>query len=155
MGVIIRTATLADLDVVVALSVALFAEDAGQHDRYTDLGWPSCDGHEYFGGVLDGPWTRCFLAEVDRAVCGALVGRINRESRVRPVRVAELESIYVRPEQRDIGVGAALVAAFFEWARGRGAVLAGVTAYAANERGLAFYARNGFAARSVHLETTL
>jgi GNAT superfamily N-acetyltransferase len=105
--------------------------------------------------VLDGPWTRCFLAEVDGAVCGALVGRINRESRVRPVRVAELESIYVRPEQRDIGVGAALVAAFFEWARGRGAVLAGVTAYAANERGLAFYARNGFAARSVHLETTL
>jgi GNAT superfamily N-acetyltransferase len=155
MEVTIRTAGRRDLDDVVALSVALFAEDAGQRDPHTDLEWPRREGHEYFGGLLTGPTTRCWLAEVDGDVAGALIGRISRESTVRPVRVAELESMYVRPEYRSAGVGAALVAEFFEWARGRGAKLAAVTAYADNDRALAFYARNGFAARSVQLETPL
>jgi GNAT superfamily N-acetyltransferase len=155
MGVTIRTAGRRDLDDVVALSVALFAEDAGQRDRHTNLDWPRREGHEYFGGLLTGPTTRCWLAEVDGDMAGSLVGRINRESSLRPVRVAELESMYVRPEYRGVGVGTALVAEFFEWARGRGAKLAAVTAYAANDRALAFYGRNGFVSRSVQLETVL
>ncbi len=155
MGVTIRTAAKADLDEVVALSIALFAEDAGQRDLYTDLGWPEREGREYFGGLLSGPSTRCWLAEVDGTICGSLVGRINRDSTVRPVRVAELESMYVRPEYRSAGVGAALVAEFFEWARSRGAQRAAVTAYAANDRAIAFYERNGFQPRSVHLEVGL
>jgi GNAT superfamily N-acetyltransferase len=155
MGVTIRTAGRRDLDDVVALAAALFAEDAGKYDPHTDLDWPRREGHEYFGGLLTGPTTRCWLAEVDGAIAGSLIGRIRRESTLRRVRMAELESMYVRPEHRSTGVGSALVAEFFEWARGRGAKLAGVTAYAANHRGLEFYARNGFAARSVQLETPL
>jgi GNAT superfamily N-acetyltransferase len=155
MGVTIRTAGRADLDDVVALSVALFAEDAGQRDPYTDLGWPAREGREYFGGLLGGPATRCWLAEVDGTVAGSLVGRINRDTTVRPVRVAELESMFVRPEYRSAGVGAALVAEFFEWARGRGAKRASVTAYAGNDRALAFYVRNGFSPKSVQLEVGL
>ncbi|WP_205862083.1 GNAT family N-acetyltransferase [Planosporangium thailandense] len=155
MGVTIRTATRRDLDEVVELSAELFAEDAGQRDPYTDLGWPRREGHEYFGGLLTGPTTRCWLAEVDGKVAGSLIGRIKRETTVRPARVAELESMYVRPEYRSAGVGAALVAEFMAWARGRGAKLAAVTAYAANERALAFYARNGFTPQSVQLEQEL
>jgi ribosomal protein S18 acetylase RimI-like enzyme len=155
MGVTIRTAGRRDLDDVVALSVALFAEDAGRRDPHTDPDWPRREGREYFGGLLTGPTTRCWLAEVDGDVAGSLIGRIGRESTLRPVRVAELESMYVRPEYRSAGVGAALVAEFFEWARGRGAKLAAVTAYASNDRALAFYGRNGFTARSVQLEMSL
>jgi ribosomal protein S18 acetylase RimI-like enzyme len=155
MRVTIRPATRRDLDDVVALAVQLFAEDAGQRDPYTDLDWPRREGHEYFGGLFGGPSTRCLLAEADGVIAGSLVARINRESRVRPVRVAELESMYVRPEYRSAGVGSALVAEFFEWARGRGAQRASVTAYAANDRALAFYARNGFTPKSVQLELGL
>jgi GNAT superfamily N-acetyltransferase len=155
MGVTIRIASHADLDEVVALSAELFAEDAGQRDSYTDLRWPHREGHEYFGGLLTGPSTRCWLADVDGAVAGCLIGRINRESSARPVRVAELESMYVRPRYRCAGVGSALVVEFHGWARGRGARLAAVTAYAANDRALAFYARHGFTPSSVHLEADL
>ncbi|GII20569.1 GNAT family N-acetyltransferase [Planosporangium mesophilum] len=155
MGVTIRTAGRRDLDVVVELSAALFAEDAGQRDPYTDLDWPRREGHEYFGGLLTGPTTRCWLAEVDGVIAGCLVGRINRESTVRPVRTAELESMYVRPEYRGTGVGDALVAQFFEWARGRRAKRASVTAYASNDRAIAFYERNGFTSKSVQLELGL
>jgi GNAT superfamily N-acetyltransferase len=155
MGVTIRTAGRRDLDTVVALSAALFAEDAGQRDPHTDLDWPRREGHEYYGGLLSGPITRCWLAEVDGDVAGSLIGRIKRETTVRPVRVAELESMYVRPEYRSAGAGAALVAEFFEWARGKGAQLASVTAYAANDRALSFYTRTGFVAQTVQLETSL
>lgn len=155
MGVTIRTAVPDDLDVVVALAAALFAEDAGAHDEHTDLDWPAREGREYFGGLLDGPTSRCFLAELDGTVCGALIGRITRETTVRPVRAAELESMYVRPEYRSCGVGSALIAEFLDWARHRGAQLAGVTAYAANVRAVAVYRRNGFAPKSVHLEIPL
>ncbi|MGC9666439.1 N-acetyltransferase family protein [Planosporangium sp. 12N6] len=155
MGVTIRTAARRDLDVVVELSAELFAEDAGQYDPHTDLDWPRREGHEYFGGLLSGPTTHCWLAEVDGAVAGSLVGRISRESTVRPVRVAELESIYVRPEYRGQGVADGLIAAFVEWARLRGARIASVTAYAGNARAIALYRRSGFAPKSVQLEMAL
>ncbi|GAA1812224.1 GNAT family N-acetyltransferase [Planosporangium flavigriseum] len=155
MGVTIRTAGRRDLDDVVALAAELFAEDAGQRDPHTDLDWPRRAGHEYYGGLLTGPITRCWLAEVDGTTVGYLLGRIKRECTVRPVRVAELECMYVRPEYRSAGVGAALVAEFVEWARGRGAKVAAVTAYAANDRALAFYARSGFTPSTVHLEVDL
>jgi ribosomal protein S18 acetylase RimI-like enzyme len=139
----------------VALAAALFAEDAGAHDEYTDLEWPAREGREYFGGLLDGPASRCFVAEVDGTVCGLLIGRITRDTTVRPTRAAELESMYVRPGYRSAGVGSALMAEFMDWARARGAKLAGVTAFAANDRAIAFYRRHGFAPKSLHLETAL
>jgi GNAT superfamily N-acetyltransferase len=155
MGITIRVAEPADLDELVELSAHLFAEDAGQRDPYTDLGWPRREGRGYFTGIIDNNRTRCWLAEVDGVIAGNLVGRINRESSIRPVRVAELESMFVREEYRSSGVGAALVAEFFGWGKRAGAERALVTAYAANDRALAFYARHGFAPKNVSLERGL
>src|SRR3954447_26806323 len=113
----IRPAGGADLDAVVELATDLFAEDAGQRDPYTDLDWPKREGHPYFSKIIQDSTTSCFLAEVDGVLAGQLVDRITRESSLRPVRIAELESMFVRPEYRGRGVGAALVAEFFGWAR--------------------------------------
>lgn len=151
----IRPAQRDDLDAIVDLSIGLFVEDAGQRDPYTDLEWPRREGHGYFSRILSDSATTCWLAEVDGAPAGSLVGRINRESSLRPVRVAELESMFVRPEYRSSGVGAALVAEFFDWARERGAERAAVTAFAGNDRALEFYARHGFAPKSISLERNL
>jgi GNAT superfamily N-acetyltransferase len=70
-------------------------------------------------------------------------------------RVAVLESMRVVPEARGRGVGGRLVAAFFDWAKERGAVRASVTAYTANEGAQRFYARHGFVPASVTLRATL
>jgi GNAT superfamily N-acetyltransferase len=151
----IRTAGRADLDAVVGLAVELFAEDAGQRDPYTDLDWPKREGHAYFGRIIQDATTNCFLAEVDGEIIGSLVARIKRESSLRPVRMAELESMYVRPERRSQGVGAALVAEFFGWARRQRADRASVTAFAGNDRAVEFYARHGFEPKSLSFERSL
>jgi GNAT superfamily N-acetyltransferase len=155
MGITVRVAGPADLDELVELSAGLFTEDAGQRDPYTDQGWPRREGRGYFAGIIDNSRARCWVAEVDRVIAGNLVGRINRESSVRPVRVAELESMFVRAEYRSSGVGAALVAEFFGWGKRSGAERALVTAYAENDRALAFYARHGFQPKNVSLERGL
>jgi GNAT superfamily N-acetyltransferase len=155
MGITVRVAGPADLDELIELSAGLFTEDAGQRDPYTDQGWPRREGRGYFAGIIDNGRARCWVAEVDGVVAGNLVGRINRESSVRPVRVAELESMFVRAEYRGGGVGAALVAEFFGWAKRAGAERALVTAYAENDRALAFYVRRGFLPKNVSLERGL
>jgi GNAT superfamily N-acetyltransferase len=66
-----------------------------------------------------------------------------------------LESMRVDPDSRRAGVGSLLVRHFFTWARDCGAQRASVTAYAANDRALSFYARHGFFAQSIISQTAL
>ena len=85
-------------------------------------------------------------------VVGHLVGRLCWPGSVHPVRVAILESIHVYPCHRNCGVGDQLMTAFLAWAAKKGAQRATVTAYAANNGAQRFYARHGFAVRSVTLD---
>ncbi len=133
----VRRAGEGDVPEVVGLSAALFREDAGQRDPSMNLDWPAEEGRGYFAGL---------------EAVGYLAGRLRDADTLRPVGVAELESMYVREGSRDSGVGARLVEEFLGWARERGAERASVTAYAANERAIRFYERLGFAARSLSLE---
>jgi len=55
----------------------------------------------------------------------------------------------VAPRARRTGVGSLLVRHFFTWARHGAAQQASVTAYAANDAALRFYARHGFSPKSV------
>ena len=95
------------------------------------------------------------LAEFAGRTVGYLAARVGEGTTLRPVRVAELESMYIREEYRDMGVDARLVDAFLGWAGLRGAERASVVAYAANKRAIRFYQRSGFRPRSVSLEREL
>lgn len=147
-----RAAVVDDLEGLVRLSAGLFAEDAGRRDPYTDLGWPEDEGLEYFAAAVADEGVLCLVAECGGEAVGYLVGRFGGGTSVRPVAVAELESVYVRAEFRGIGVGSRLAREFLGWAGVRGARLASVTAHWGNERARAFYEREGFAPKSVTLE---
>ena len=148
----IRPATPADVQELVRLSAALFAEDGGTRDRYTDVGWPARAGNGYFTAVVAGDTTACWLAEAPEGVVGYLVGRDMGTSDTRPVHVVELESMYVRPAHRGGGIGTGLVGRFRRWAATRGAGRLAVSAFATNEGALRFYRRLGFVDQSVRLE---
>jgi GNAT superfamily N-acetyltransferase len=152
MTVTIRPATPADLADLVRLSAALFAEDGGTRDRYTDVGWPARAGARYFTAVVAGDTTACWVADVADGVAGYLVGRDMGTSETRPVHVVELESMYVRPAHRGGGIGTGLVGRFRDWAVSRGAGRLAVSAFASNEGALRFYRRSGFTDHSVRLE---
>jgi ribosomal protein S18 acetylase RimI-like enzyme len=139
----------------VSLNAALFQEDAGQRDPFMNLDWPHEEGHDHFTKHVREKSSLGLLAEVEGEAVGYLVGYVKGSTRMRPVRVAELESIYVRQAHREQGVGRRLVGRFLAWARERGAERVSVTAYAANESAIAFYQRIGFKAKELTLEMGL
>ena len=151
----IRQTGTDDVADIVELSSALFREDAGQRDPFMNLDWPAEEGERYFAGLVGGDGSVCLLAGLAEKTVGYLAGRVEERTTLRPVRVAELESMYVREGHRELGVGARLVEGFLEWAGSRGAERASVAAYAANERAIRFYQRSGFRPRSVTLERGL
>jgi ribosomal protein S18 acetylase RimI-like enzyme len=154
-GVWVRRAGAGDVADIVELSSAHFQEDAGRRDPFVSLGWPEEEGRGYFAGLVSGDEGLCMLAEFAGRTVGYLAGRVGEGTTMRPVKVAELESMYVRDGFRDRGVGARLVDEFLGWARSRGAERASVVAYAANERAIRFYQRAGFRPRSVTLERAI
>ncbi len=156
MAIRIDTATVSDLADIVASAAALVAADAARFDpAATNLDWAAMDGSAYASALLAGEDTIVLLARDGEKAIGHLVGRLHRGNSLHPTRAAELESIHVYPDHRGRGVGSLLVAGFSDWAAARGAGRAWVTAYAANEGALRFYARHGFAPRSVTLDRDL
>ncbi|MEV8630176.1 GNAT family N-acetyltransferase [Streptosporangium sp. NPDC051023] len=155
IGIVVRPATAADLDGVVACSSALFAEDAGTRDPTLNVSWPRQYGQARFAEALGDPERLVMVAEDEGGIVGHLTGSLSGPTPMRPVTVATLGSIYVRPAYRGQKIGSRLVAEFRTWAALHGAQYAGVTAYASNEAAIRFYQRNGFGTRSVVLETPL
>ena len=155
VSVTIRHAAEKDVPIIVELNHALFQEDAGQRDPFMNLNWPQEEGHEYFSKLMRSERGLGLLAEAEGKVIGYLVGYLRRSSSLRPVKMAELESMYVREAYRGQGVGQQLVQKFLEWARERGVERVSVTAYVANERAVAFYEKLGFTAKRLTLELGL
>ena len=160
MTIQISTATTDDLPEVVASVEALFATDAGTHNAAaTNLRWAAENGIAYYTSLLADSNNLVLLAR-DREgdgneAAGHLVGRISGPGSVHSIRVADLESVHVYPAHRNRGVGDQLTTAFLAWAAENGAQRATVTAYAANNGARRFYARHGFAIRSVTLDLDL
>lgn len=137
------------------MSGALFREDAESRDASTNLSWPEEEGLEYFSAlVLDGNCV-ILVAESGGEVVGYLAGRLKEGDSLRPVNVAELESMYVREGFRSGGVGASLAAEFLRWAEAGDPGRVSVTAYAANKRAISFYENLGFRPIRLSLEMGL
>jgi GNAT superfamily N-acetyltransferase len=149
MTVTVSPVTEGDIDALVVSVAGLFAEDAGRHDPTMDLRWPEREGSAYYSGLLGDQACLLLLARDDDQAVGHLVGRLSGPDSLRTQGLAVLESMRVAPGARRAGVGSLLVRHFFTWARHGGAQQASVTAYAANDAALRFYARHGFSARSV------
>ncbi|WP_163512959.1 GNAT family N-acetyltransferase [Fodinicola acaciae] len=152
--VLVRLATDADIDGLVASSTRLFAEDGGTRDPLTDTTWPANHGAKAFANSIASDDNLVVVAVHDDNIVGHLTGVLDEGSQSRPGKIATLRSMYVRPEHRGGGVGARLVAEFRKWAGDVGADRMTVTAYATNEGAQRFYQRQGFTPMFVSLETT-
>jgi ribosomal protein S18 acetylase RimI-like enzyme len=148
----IRPAEPDDITTLVRLNAALFDEDAGQRDPFTNLNWPNEQGNEHFTERVTDDHSRCLLVETTDQVIGYLAGYLNEKTELRPVRVAKLESMYVEKDYRSRGVGKSVATDFLEWASTRGATRASVSVFAANDRAIEFYQRLGFEPKTLSLE---
>ncbi|GLZ78851.1 GNAT family acetyltransferase [Actinorhabdospora filicis] len=148
----IRTAVHDDVPGLVECSIGLFSEDAGTRDPTMNLDWPRTNAAQSLTEGIGDPERLILAAIRDGRVVGSLTGDVAQASHMRPIRLATLRSMYVRPEARDGGVGSALVEAFRAWALDKKADRLAVTAYAANDDAIRFYRRNGFAPHHLVLE---
>lgn len=151
-AVITRKASKADLRSIVALSSALFQEDAGHRDPFMNLRWPEEEGEEYYAGIISGLDSVCLVVEVGGSIAGFLTGYLHERTSLRPVALAEMESMFVIQEFRGQGVGTHLVNSFLKWCQTRGAQRVSVTAYSDNAGAIAFYNALGFEPRNLTLE---
>jgi GNAT superfamily N-acetyltransferase len=146
----VEQAGVDDIDALVALAGRLFAEDAGQHDKYADVTWPAREGHRDFVRLLADPACLVLVARDGGDVVGYVDAYISEASPTRkPVRYAELRSMYVNSDHRRQGIGHLLVERFIAWARDSGCVEAHVDSYVANGAAQKFYEQLGFISRSL------
>jgi hypothetical protein len=100
-GAGIRVAEAGDVARIVELNRAHFREDFAQRDPFINQGWPEKEGEHHFGSLLVGERSVCLLDEFDGEVVGYLAGYAGAGAYIRPVAVAELESMYVMEGYRD------------------------------------------------------
>jgi GNAT superfamily N-acetyltransferase len=151
--ILIGKATTDDIPDILASADALVAADAWVYDAAaTNLEWAGQTGIAYCTSLLASDDNLVLLARDGDELAGHLVGRLSGPGSVHPIEVADLESIYVYPAHRRHGVGGQLMSGFLAWAAEKGAQRATVTAYAANDGAQRFYARHGFAVKSVILD---
>lgn len=147
---IVRRATAKDLDDLVKLESALFAEDAGVYEEFADTSWPEREGRDDFVQLIESSNCLVLVAEQDSGVVGFLAGYATPSSPTRqPVEYAVLRSLYVAFDQRRRGVAQSLIDEFLAWARTKECVEAHVDSYAANVGVQVLYEHNGFAVRSI------
>src|SRR5262245_54538040 len=113
----IRPATPADIIVIAALNDALIQEEYRQRDPLINRDWAKDHGVAYFRDILTRESHVCLVAVAQDLIVGYLAGHIYGPSDLRPVRSAELESIYVDTAWRSRRVGEHLVRTFLEWSR--------------------------------------
>ncbi len=142
--ILIRKAEQKDAAAIAELSHGLFLEDGGQRDPYINTNWPVEEGEGYFSAVIGRPKHQGWIAEKDGKAIGYLVGYVEEPGNLRPVSIAELESMFVRAEYRGQGIGEQLARRFFAYCREQGAERMSVTAFAANMGAIRFYQRLGF-----------
>lgn len=88
-------------------------------------------------------------------VVGYLAGRTLTPSSYRPLKQAELESMFVQDGYRGRKIGTYLTVMFLEWAKEKDARQVTVSAYEANDKAIAFYKKLGFQPRNLILQLGL
>jgi ribosomal protein S18 acetylase RimI-like enzyme len=156
VSIVIREATLSDLEAVQHLNHDLFISDSSS-DPLLNLNWPlEKVGKEYFRKKITQEKGICFVADDGGEVIGYVAGSITKEiPEYRPILRAEIENIIVKSEHRSKGVGAELVKTFINWCRDNKVVKLHVEAYSPNKKAIEFYKKMGFEPFALDLEQSV
>jgi aminoglycoside 6'-N-acetyltransferase I len=136
-NVILRQATVADLERALPLVERFFAEEGfvASPEQMRDQ----------LAGLLAGDDSAVFLAWLDDEAVG--IATVTTTSGIELGLSAELEDLYVLPQARGLGVGAVLIKAVKGWCRARGCSLVAVVVTPEGQAThdlIGYYRRRGF-----------
>lgn len=146
----VKKATAADIEALIRLESALFAEDAGVHDPLADITWPEREGRDDFEQLINSPDCLVLVAWAGAEAVGFLAGYQADSSPTRqPVRYGVLRSLFVTPAARRTGAARQLCEEFIDWSRGGNCVEVTVDHYVANNSAGRLYESLGFTPQSL------
>ncbi len=139
---LIRKATLKDLQRIQELNNQLFELELANFDKFLIKDWPlSSEGRQYFKNAIKESFV--IVAEIDDKVVGYLLGE---ESNIPyyNFKIAELCNMCIDSNYRKQGIGNALYKEFEKSFNEQGITHFIVTASFKNENAKAFYKKMGF-----------
>jgi len=141
---VIRNASLRDLDVILSLSDELTQSDL-PYDRQIKTNWShTTEGIAYYRGKIEETTGKCFVALLNDTIVGYITCGIKDVPTYRKVTVVELENLLVSSSYQRRGIGRKLIQSFRLWAKEIKADKLCVNVFSGNENALAFYRNEGF-----------
>lgn len=123
-------------------------------DSTLNMEWTTLqEARDFFDSRITDDDKIALLVESKDLPIGFLVGSILAPDSYRiPLKMAELDIMFIEESYRHQGVGAQLMAQLVEWAKEQGCVRLTVTASSGNEVATSFYRRQGFSDYDLVLE---
>lgn len=152
--IIIRKATLEDLNVIQQLNYKLFELESAEFDDTLIINWAlSNDGREYFEKSIENDIT--LVSIVDNKIVGYIIGSLNTEGTYNSIKQAELNNMYILEEYRSLGIGTRLFNKLKEIFLENGMQEIKVVADYKNIKAINFYNKNGFKEAEITLKQKL
>lgn len=142
-NVIIRCATLNDLQAIQNLNYELFKLEKENFDPTLVVNWPlSEEGKEYFEDLIDNQYVA--VAVLNDNIIGYLAGTINELGSYEMIQYGEINNMLVDNKYRGSGVGNQLINKFKDYCADKGIHNLKVVASAKNINAIKFYKKQGF-----------
>jgi GNAT superfamily N-acetyltransferase len=140
----------ADFDELVAMAEEL-------HEHHMPLGLPALKtdfAESWRKFIAPGPERLVLIARFGDDAIGYMAARLNHSNSTDEV-VGFIDDAYVRPMARRFGVGEAMLERAESWCRERGVTTVRLNVLAANEIGMSFWRKSGYAPFSYTMAKTL
>lgn len=154
--IVIRKATINDLEIIQKLNNGLFEYEAElELDNYIKDWALGEDSKEYFSGLINNEFV--IVAEVDNKIVGYLAGSLYRDATFSYYEglTAEVDNMFILAEYRKFGIGSKLMNSYIEWCKQNDAKRVFVTASIGNDNTIEFYKKIGFTPLNLTLKKEL
>ena len=142
-NIVIRRATINDLEIVQNLNNSLFELEKECYDPTLIINWPLTEeGRKYFYDLIINNYV--VLGLVGDDIVGYLAGTIEEKGSYEEIQYGEINNMFIDDSYRGYGIGKKLINSFKNYCRDNNVFNLKVTASYKNENAIAFYHKNGF-----------
>ncbi len=153
-NVVIRKASLEDLNTIQELNNYLFKLEKDNYDSTLIKDWPlSKKGKEYFSDLIENHYV--IVAIVDNSIVGYLAGSIEEKGSYEEIQYGEINNMFLKEESRGLGIGKSLINYFKDYCREKNISNIKVVASFKNKNAIEFYHKNGFEEFDITLTTKI
>ena len=152
--VIIREASLEDLNTIQELNNSLFKLEKENYDSTLVYDWPlSEEGKEYFLDLINNHYV--IVAIYDNNIVGYLAGSILEKGSYEEIQYGEINNMFIKKENRGLGIGKSLINNFKDYCKSNNILNIKVVASFKNKDAIEFYRKNGFEEFDITMTTKI